>query len=57
MSDEELGKEIYNAYGDHRNWKVFNGDSMPTWEEQSTELKEAWIAAAQSIVLIFKKKV
>ena len=45
----ELGKIAYNAYGDNRGWVTFNGDAMPTWEEQTPELREAWDAAAQAV--------
>lgn len=45
----ELGMIAYNAYGESRGWVVFNGDSMPTWDEQSPELREAWNAAAEAV--------
>jgi len=45
----DLGEIAYNAYGDNRGWVVFSGAPMPTWEEQSPELREAWDAAAQAV--------
>jgi hypothetical protein len=49
MSDEELAQVAYTAYGDCRDWKVFSGDPMPTWDEQQEDLKQAWIAAAHAL--------
>jgi hypothetical protein len=48
----ELGKVAYDAYGESRGWKVYNGDAMPTWDEQSPELREAWDAAAQAVAAV-----
>ena len=44
-----LGEIAYNAYGNSRGWKVFNGDPMPSWDEQDTAIQMAWIAAAQAV--------
>lgn len=44
-----LGQIAYEAYGNCRDWKVFTGDPMPTWEQQVPELQEAWEAAAQAV--------
>lgn len=48
-ADLELAKVAYNAYGDSRNWVVFNGDPMPSWEDQRPELQDAWRAAAAAV--------
>jgi hypothetical protein len=52
MSDEALAQVAYTAYGDCRDWKVFSGDPMPTWDEQQEDLKQAWIAAAHAVAVV-----
>jgi hypothetical protein len=52
MSDEELAQVAYIAYGNCRDWKVFSGESMPTWHEQSEELKTAWVTAAHAVAVV-----
>jgi len=47
----DLGKVAYEAYGEARSWKTVAGEEMPRWEEQSQELRDAWDAAAQAVVL------
>jgi len=49
---EELGKVAYDAYGAARGWVVFDGGSMPTWEDQTPELRDAWDAAAQAVAQV-----
>lgn len=53
---EEYAVLAYNAYGDSRDWKTFNGDEMPQWDEQSSELREAWKAAAQAVATAVREK-
>lgn len=48
----ELGKVAYDAYGDSRGWKVVGGGTMPQWDEQSPELREAWQAAADAVAAV-----
>lgn len=48
----DLGKVAYDAYGEARGWKVVGGAPMPTWEEQSQELRDAWSAAAQAVAAV-----
>lgn len=50
MSTPDLGEIAYNAYAESRDWRVFNGDPMPMWYEQSDSLKAAWAAAAEAVV-------
>lgn len=49
MRDEELGKLAYTAYCKAREWKSFNGDPLPHWEQQSHELRMAWCDAADAV--------
>ncbi len=43
------GEMAYNAYCDNRKWKSVRGDPLPAFENQSSELKAAWEAAAQAV--------
>lgn len=50
MSDTpDLAEIAYNAYGESRGWKVFDGMPMPRWDEQSDSLKASWAAAADAV--------
>lgn len=46
---EHLARVAYAAYGDARGWVTFDGDPMPPWEEQSEDIREAWVAAAAAV--------
>jgi hypothetical protein len=46
----ELAQRAYEAYGNARDWKVFDGSPMPTWDEQDEPLKHAWRQAAWTVM-------
>lgn len=48
--NEFLAKKAYNAYGEFRDWKTFDGRKMPTWEDLGEEIQQAWTKAAEAIV-------
>lgn len=50
-----LGRTAYEAYGDQRGWKVFNGDPMPTWYDQDEAIRVAWDAAADAVSAAVRK--
>lgn len=43
------GQLAYEAYGEARNWVTWGGTPMPTWENQSPDLQDAWTAAANAV--------
>jgi hypothetical protein len=47
---QQLGHVAYDAYGDERGWTVVGGGVMPTWADQSDDLRRAWQAAAEAVV-------
>lgn len=57
MTEDQLGRIAYNAYGDERGWLTFNREPMPTWEEQSRDLKAAWIAAVNAVVEPYQRAI
>lgn len=46
----ETGKIAYDAYGEHRQWKTHDGSPMPTWENQSPDLRASWNVAATAVL-------
>lgn len=50
---DSLGRVAYEAYGDARGWVVFNGAPMPTWNEQSIDLREAWEMAGLAVAGLY----
>jgi hypothetical protein len=49
MNEEELGRTAYDAYCAKRDWKSFNGDPLPHWNQQDEGLKSAWIESAKAV--------
>lgn len=52
MSDDEqidLAKLAYQAYGQQRNFKNYQGDQMPEWDELGSGIQDGWIAAAGAV--------
>jgi hypothetical protein len=43
----ELAQRFYNAYGVHADWKSWNGNPMPQWDELNEAVQSHWIAVAQ----------
>ena len=44
-----LGIVAYQSYGDSVNWKNFQGNPMPTWDDLPIHIRQAWINAAQAV--------
>lgn len=49
MNNEQLGKIAYDAYCAARGWKSVRGEPLPHWQQQSEDLRAAWIAAAEAV--------
>lgn len=45
----DLAKLAYHAYGQNTDFKNFQGNPMPQWEDLPDRIKEGWIAAAKAI--------
>jgi hypothetical protein len=48
MSTQGLGKLSYTAYGKVTDFKNFQGDPMPAWDDLPAKIREAWQAAAEA---------
>lgn len=44
---EQLAKQCYYAYGSVTDHKNYQGLPMPTWENLTDKIREAWKAAAR----------
>ena len=44
------GQIAYEAYCDKREWKSFDGKTLPKWDEVKIEIKEAWEYAAIEVI-------
>jgi hypothetical protein len=44
-----IGKRGYEAYASSADWKNFQGNKMPEWEELPEAIKTHWIRAAFAI--------
>lgn len=40
----------YDAYCEERKWKSVKGDPLPPFDQQSIELKYAWMAVARAVI-------
>ncbi len=52
-----LGRTAYEAYGAAREWRTFAGDLMAPWAVQSSEIRQAWIAAAEAVAQVVRDNV
>lgn len=43
-----LAREMYEAYGGYTDWKNFQGNPMPQWNELPERIQKAWETAAQA---------
>lgn len=53
MSSAEVqyfAKGAYQAYGAVTDWKNFQGNPMPAYEDLPDQIKQAWEAASQYVV-------
>lgn len=46
----KLAQLAYAAYGNHVNWKNFQGDAMPYFDDLPIRIQGAWQAAAEMVV-------
>lgn len=43
----KLAQELYEHYGDHAQWKTFDGRAMPAWGALNDAVRSHWGAAAR----------
>lgn len=47
----ELGLIAYTAYGQSTDFKNFLGKPMPKWSDLPETIRNAWVQAAQAIII------
>lgn len=53
MNQEKSTPQIaYEAYGQSRDWRTYDGKPMPQWNELPPEIVTAWEAASNAIVKV-----
>lgn len=48
MDKIQLAQVAYNSYGSVTDYKNFQGNPMPSWEQLPPKIQEAWIAASET---------
>lgn len=48
-TSEQLAKRAYAAYAHTTEGKTFDGRDMPTWENLTQPVRNAWAAAAEQV--------
>lgn len=46
MSNADLARAMFDAYGEHCDWKAWDGHPMPTWDRITDRVRSHWVAAA-----------
>lgn len=41
-------QKLYEAYGDHADWKNFQGNAMPAWKDLTDAVRGHWQAVADA---------
>ena len=44
-----LAREAYKAYGAVTDFKNFQGNPMPEWDDLPQKIRDAWVAAAAKV--------
>lgn len=42
-----LARAMFDSYGEHCDWRTFDGRSMPTWDAITPAVRSHWRAAAR----------
>lgn len=45
-----IGQIAFEAYSESMGWKTYDGKDIPHWENLSSEVRQAWSAAARAVV-------
>ena len=49
---QKIAQGAYHAYGQVTNFKNFQGNPMPDWEQLPEKIQEAWRAAVRYVYVI-----
>jgi len=45
-----LAQIAYEVYAEHQNWKNYQGNPIPQWDQVRDDIKQAWQAAVRAII-------
>lgn len=54
FSWDDVAMRCYGAYAEVTDWKNYQGNPMPQWEELPDKTQEAWIAASKEASRVLK---
>jgi len=59
MTTLEIAQAMFNAYGQHCEWKTFDGRDMPRWDGINDVVRSHWMAVAEwaEVALVTRDKV
>lgn len=46
----DYARIAYEAYAEHQDWKNYQGNTIPTWDDVRQDIKDAWDAAVQAVL-------
>lgn len=49
LTQSELARRAYEAYGRFTNGRNYRGEPMPAWEDLGVAIQAAWVAAATQV--------
>lgn len=49
MTDTRLAQLAYQAYGEQTDFKNYQGNPMPAWDDLGDAIQDAWLAAADAV--------
>lgn len=55
MSEEEIAKAGYEAYGASVGWKNYQGLQMPKWEQLTPAIRSGWLANNKRVTQLAPK--
>lgn len=54
ISQAEFAKALYDKYGEHANWRTFDGRPMPKWEVIGSSVQGHWGAVAGLVITMLE---
>ena len=50
-----ITRDAYQAYGDSRDWKAYNGEPMPTFDALPDGIRDAWRASVLKTIESYER--
>lgn len=49
-----LAQIAYEVYAEHQNWKNYQGNPIPPWDQVRDDIKGAWVSAIRAVLDLAK---